>query len=748
MKAMFPAHQYDPGISRNVRVGAGRFVFSAFVLLLAALSAHSAERVLRIQTLSNRSDMISGGDALVRVDVPQALGLESVRVKLNGSDISGLFRRDEKSHSLTGLVTGLVEGNNTLIAAPAGLNRKIPAAELKIMNHSITGPVFAGPKESPFICGTTDFKLQSGGTLGPPLDADCSVKTRIDYAYRPKDGGALKPLTDLKQAPTDVAEVTTSNGVTVPYIVRIETGSIDRAIYQIAVLHNPTSEPPVDFEMKPAGWNGRLIYVFGGGCVGGWHQQGSTTGGVVDDVMLRRGYAIASSSLNVFGNNCDDVLATEAMMMVKEHVVETLGAPLFTIGWGCSGGAEQVQPIAQNYPGLLDGIVPGCSFSDGAFTIVPSITDARLLNHYFTIASASYDDKQKVALSGYVTMQTLTLLAKTLAGRIRVGEFCPSVLPMSLRYDAEANPKGTRCDLYDHVANVYGKDPNSGFARRPLDNVGVQYGLKTLNAGTISKEQFLDLNEKIGGYDVDGNVSPRRTVADLEAVRRAYATGRIVTGGGGLATTPIIDYRAYADEDPAGNSHLRYYSFVTRARLQKTNGYSDNQVMLAEDFRYGLYSTKSPLLQEALTKMDQWLTNISEDKSNDSQITKVRTGKPADLVDACWTRDPVPQKVIEKQVYGSGRCEQIYPSASFPRGVAGAPIAADVIKCQLKPIDPNDYEVRFTADEMARLKEMFPDGVCDWSKPGVDARALAGTWLSYGAGTLAVPISKPTASTR
>ena len=106
--------------------------------------------------------------------------------------------------------------------------------------------------------------------------------------------------------------------------------------------------------------------------------------------------------------------------------------------------------------------------------------------------------------------------------------------------------------------------------------------------------------------------------------------------------------------------------------------------------------------------------------------------KPADLVDACWTRDAEPQKIVEVQVYGSGRCEKLYPSASFPRGVAGSPIAGDVIKCQVKPIDPEDYTVKFTDDEMSRLKKIFSSGVCNWSKSGLAQQALAGTWLTYG----------------
>jgi hypothetical protein len=69
----------------------------------------------------------------------------------------------------------------------------------------------------------------------------------------------------------------------------------------------------------------------------GWNRQ-SPTGGVEDNMMLRQGYAVASASLNVFGNNCNDLLASETMMMVKERFIEGYGAPEFTIGWGCSGG--------------------------------------------------------------------------------------------------------------------------------------------------------------------------------------------------------------------------------------------------------------------------------------------------------------------------------------------------------------------------------------------------------------------------
>ena len=260
----------------------------------------------------------------------------------------------------------------------------------------------------------------------------------------------------------------------------------------------------------------------------------------------------------------------------------------------------------------------------------------------------------------------------------------------------------------------------------------MQYGLQALNDGAITTAQFLDLNAGIGGYDGDGRFHPDRTVGDAEAIRLAYETGRLTSGGGGLATTPIIDYRAYSDDREAGDVHTRYHSFSMRERLRKANGRVDNHVMLVEDDRYGLYSSTSPVLAGALRQMDHWLENLAADTSSDPPADKVARAKPAELSDACWSRDEEPVRMEEAQVRGSGRCEELYPSSPSPREVAGAPLTSDIAKCQLKPVDPGDYGVEFTTDEMERLRGIFPDGVCDWSKPGVGQTDLRGTWLTFG----------------
>jgi Tannase-like family of unknown function (DUF6351) len=687
-----------------------RFVAAISVVVLAATYVGGAADQLQLRVLSSRPEMVTGGDARVRVELPAGISPTDVKFTVNGTDATGRLKADASGRSLTGLVTGLDLGSNTLTASAA----KKSSMKLTVVNHPITGPLFSGPHEQPFVCMTDKFKLQGGGTLGPALDANCSVATRIDYVYRGTDK-KLHALADPKQVPADV-EMIPRDGHAIPFIVRIETGTINRGIYQIAIVEGA--------------WNGRLIYTFGGGCEPGWYQQGDSTGGVEDPIQLALGYAVASNSLNVQGNNCGDVSTAETMAMTKEHFIEVYGVPAFTIGWGSSGGSTQQHNIAENYPGLLDGLMTGRSFADGTFASSTSSGEGRLFEHYFDkLAPGQYTDEQVMAVTGFPVPATIHNLSRVRAPRFSATEACPEELAKDLRYDATKNPKGARCDFWDHSSNVYGRDPKTGFARRPLDNVGIQYGLGALNAGKIAVAQFLDINEKIGGFDIDGNMVGDRMVADPVAIRAAYRTGRLNQAQGGLGDLPIIDYRTYYDDLPGGDVHMRFQTFTTDARLMKARGTTDNRVMLTQDRQYGDFRLASPQLREALSQMDQWLTALAKDTSGDSAIIKIRRAKPSGLVDACWTKDG--QKVIEKQQYLAGKCNELYPSHSFPRAVAGAPITNDVIKCQLKPITASDYKVAMSSGDMARLKKIFASGVCDWSKPGVEQQTLAGTWQAF-----------------
>jgi hypothetical protein len=723
-----------------------------------AEKSNKVDKEFEILTLSAKPELVNGGDVLIRINVPKTVPLHQVEVELNGTDVSDSFRsfsnegkKKNRSRFLMGLLDGLQFGLNTLAVRANGQGKGRPSAEIEIVNYSITGPIFSGEHEEPFICQTEQFAIGNGEMLGPPIDEDCSVERRIDYVYRSTDD-IFKPLANpfSDTLPDDLLYTTTTEGKFVPYIVRIETGTINRAIYQTAILDNPKNPGPDLWSFDPS-WNGRLVYKFGGGCRTGWYVQGDSTGGVLDDMMLSQGFATASASLNVFGNNCNDLLTAETMMMVKERFIESYGVQRYTIGWGCSGGSYQTNQIGDNYPGLLDGIVPQCSFPDVGFGTIHTLADSRLLENYYennAEVGLGWTEENLRSVSGYGVFNSIPNLSNG-AARIdpvpdrpdgRLSAEFKSVVPDAIRYDPVTNLTGARATVYDHTANVYGKDPITGFALRPLDNVGIQYGLQALNSGQITKEQFLDLNEKIGGFDIDANFISERTLANLDATRRAYETGRMLNGGGGLKSMPILDYDLlYTDLEAGGDIHMKFQHFSTRERLIKANGHADNQVMWSGGltfFEFFLGSPRLPfILREALAKIDHWLANIESDKSDDPMVVKVLRGKPTDLVDGCWTKDDIPGFIPEPQFFGgvgTSVCNDIYPAFPFPRMVAGGPLANDIVKCQLKEINYSDYEVEFTDDEKARLDSIFPAGVCDWSIPGVEQRNLKGTWLSFG----------------
>lgn len=83
-----------------------------------------------------------------------------------------------------------------------------------------------------------------------------------------------------------------------------------------------------------------------------------------------------------------------------------------------------------------------------------------------------------------------------------------------------------------------------------------------LAAGTITPEQFVDLNQKIGGIDIDHNFIPQRTQADLPAVYDAYRAG--FTHGARLANVPMIDALATGTDD--ADIHQAIEPWILRAR--------------------------------------------------------------------------------------------------------------------------------------------------------------------------------------
>src|SRR4051812_41258982 len=140
-------------------------VAGALAGISAASGVHSGRVPVSISTVSTRADLVSGGDALVRI---ATIGdfRPSLRVSLNGHDVTSEFRKNSDGRGL-GLLTGLRVGRN-VVTATIGTG---DGARLVITNHPLGGPVFAGPQIKPWTCGN--------GSKSPK----CYQKPTFSYSY-------------------------------------------------------------------------------------------------------------------------------------------------------------------------------------------------------------------------------------------------------------------------------------------------------------------------------------------------------------------------------------------------------------------------------------------------------------------------------------------------------------------------------------------------------------------------------------
>ncbi len=165
------------------RTPAARNPFAAFLAAFVALgllgptvaraTATTASEPVTIEVLSNRADLISGGDALVQVNRPHGTAREKLTVTVGNRDVTNAFNSRG-----VGLVKDLRVGHNTLAATLADGR----GARIVITNHPIGGPIFAGPQVQPWVCNTQNPPSNSGGSptvapvgLGPPTDAQCDT---------------------------------------------------------------------------------------------------------------------------------------------------------------------------------------------------------------------------------------------------------------------------------------------------------------------------------------------------------------------------------------------------------------------------------------------------------------------------------------------------------------------------------------------------------------------------------------------
>jgi hypothetical protein len=323
-------------------------------------------------------------------------------------------------------------------------------------------------------------------------------------------------------------------------------------------------------------------------------------------------------------------------------------------------------------------------------------------------------------------------------------------------YEPQSDIAAIRWTHYDDLRNVYGIDATDA-ARVTWDNVGVQYGLALLKNGNITPTECLNLNWNIGGWKhpsdmvqatfpffgtsaaeinkaltIPGYFDPwssknglasvgvgqpmPRSVGDPIAMRAAYTSGHVFSG---KLDVPAIDHRQYLEREL--DMHNSHESFASRERVLQKMGNSDNMVIWFTDTVPTAPKASQSL--EALAVMDRWLSNISSNPERG-----IAGNKPTEATDACY--DLQGQLIYRGNDAWNGIldgdapgvCTQAFPIYRTSRIVAGAPIESGIYKCALKPVDQAVADGTHApwspnAAEIAQLKQIFPTGVCDYSRP-------------------------------
>jgi len=738
-------------------------------------------------TVSTLPDAVTGGDVLMAVRGVDAA--DTLRVSAGGRDVTERFSQREDGE-WRGLVDGLAEGESRVLATvtgPAGRRN----AELMVVNHPVSGPILSGPHQTPFNCRAEANGLAPA--TGPDCWSEPTVQwfarqfsqewVELEDPFAGYPEGTLSTQTDEGKTVPYVARVET----------RVINRGIARLAVLDDPAARGSDEP---FEPASWNGNVYYVYGescghgYGQGSsttdfvLGGFPDLTSVSGdallinlaGVSD--RLGSGDITVHNTLSAYGNHCNPLISIETAMMMKEHIIERYGDVARVVGTNGSGAALQQYNAANNAPGLLAAGLPTATFADIPSTAM-TVADCGLLLAYYERSDLDWSQRKQWSVNGHNALSGNQLNAICTSWQ---GAFLDRLDPTDgsgcgvtdeQRYHPEDNPTGARCAIQDANVNLFGTMPHpehgAPVARRPLDNSGVQYGLAAFNAGVISFEEFLDLNRNIGGYDIDGQWVPERMAMDPEVARITYQLGGVI-GRGALAETPFIDIAAYLDLIPVANIHEAIRPFTVRDRLRSRAGGGATQTI----FRGVLTQP------DVYPIMDDWLDALAAAEADSGlggrpeRIARVIEAKPSRAEDRCsfgtvGGRLELPGTLLgplgvdlpvvptlggilglpgveslagpalslrvdvpEDFESGIGLCSIALPVTSTPRMVAGMPRSGDIILCQKKAVDPRDYAANLSADQLLQIESVFPEGVCDYSRPAAADVEESLIWPSIG----------------
>ena len=242
--------------------------------------------------------------------------------------------------------------------------------------------------------------------------------------------------------------------------------------------------------------------------------------------------------------------------MTKELVIERYGPLKYTMGNGGSAASMQQHLLVENYPGLLDGLTTSQVFEDH-WTQVQGSLDCRVLMHYFwptqpADAARATPPRRPTRCSrprrrdcrcGAAIRPTRTTVRAEGACLRRRPDRARADGERRLRPDRRAalepGQQPRRRALRDRRLHARGlrrrrSRPTHPTARAVSRSTtwACSTGSPRCSGARSRAEQFVDLNAKVGGIDIDGNFVAHRTAADPDALRIAYETGRVNSGTG------------------------------------------------------------------------------------------------------------------------------------------------------------------------------------------------------------------------
>ena len=305
-----------------------------------------------IQVLSNQANLVSGGDALVQVVLPARVDPSTVSVSVDGRDVTSASpsaRTDATSASSPVSPTA----PNDVMATM----RKGPTVHLTVTSHPIGGPVFAGPQVQPWLCKTVSRLSGAEGravrragraSRSPTWTRRRTRSSRMTRQARRagadrhdddrpgRDRAVHRPLRARRDGPRALRRRVLANPAAAG-----RRGRRSRLEPQ-AALPVRRRHRAVAHERRPA------------------ERRRSTS-------RSRAGSWSRTTNLNIRGDDGNDVVSAEAVMMLKEHIAETYGCdPLHdrrrllrrldpaVRDRGRLSGAPRRHPAELQLPGQLD----------------------------------------------------------------------------------------------------------------------------------------------------------------------------------------------------------------------------------------------------------------------------------------------------------------------------------------------------------------------------------------------------------